>query len=166
MPYHHNRALCSQTPALLLVPREFKSRMGWRAFSFQTLLPWNQLPNWEHVPQRTGLKAEGSPFHRTSSQTVTTEHLAAQSHTHTPSYTKVLFAHFYCTVLGPHRCLLCSVALPLFFCCCFFWRGKGCNFCTLHFMQSSVDCLLYVIYSSMVWEERCLVKPLDLTQLD
>ncbi|XP_034041739.1 uncharacterized protein LOC117524118, partial [Thalassophryne amazonica] len=44
VPYHPNRALCSQTAGLLVVPRVCKSRMGGRAFSFQAPLLWNQLP--------------------------------------------------------------------------------------------------------------------------
>lgn len=39
------RALCSQTAGFLVFP-SFKSRMGDRALSYQTLLLWKQLPVW------------------------------------------------------------------------------------------------------------------------
>ncbi|MEY6417160.1 hypothetical protein WJF81_24955, partial [Salmonella enterica subsp. enterica serovar Corvallis] len=43
-PYVPNRALCSQTAGLLVVPRVSRSRMGGRSFSYQAPLLWNQLP--------------------------------------------------------------------------------------------------------------------------
>ena len=59
--YFPNRALCSQTAGLLVVPRVSKSRMGGRAFSYQALLCGTscqfgfrkQTPS---LPLRLGLK--------------------------------------------------------------------------------------------------------------
>ena len=42
--YFPNRALRSQTAGLFVVPRVSKSRMVGRAFGYQALLLWNQLP--------------------------------------------------------------------------------------------------------------------------
>lgn len=42
VPYHHNRALHSQTAGSIVVPRIFQSRMLGRAFSFKALLLWKR----------------------------------------------------------------------------------------------------------------------------
>ncbi|TWW78147.1 putative RNA-directed DNA polymerase from transposon X-element [Takifugu flavidus] len=44
IPYQPNRPLRSQNAGLLVVPRDSRSRMGGRAFSYQAPLLWNQLP--------------------------------------------------------------------------------------------------------------------------
>ncbi|TWW82008.1 hypothetical protein D4764_01G0018230 [Takifugu flavidus] len=43
-PYQPNRPLRSQNAGLLVVPRDSRSRLGGRAFSYQASLLWNQLP--------------------------------------------------------------------------------------------------------------------------